>query len=209
MGVSWATGGRGWIEAVLAQPRAWRVTKVARPSSPVCGRLRCRRGRAANPRGARKPRAAHAHACVRQGEDDGCLCARYASRSCQPTPGFGSHALARRHAAPAHGAICRDRQAGRVLARAHSAPAWSMTLASCIYQVPSELHRTPVLGGAADPSSCRDGVSAMAPVRFPAGDLLRAERERPGSQYGDLINTYIKEVCAALAGPWSKARLRR
>ena len=47
----------------------------------------------------------------------------------------------------------------------------------------------------------------MAPVRFPAGDLLRAERERPGSQYGDLINTYIKEVRAALAGPWTEARL--
>lgn len=26
-----------------------------------------------------------------------------------------------------------------------------------------------------------------------AGDLLRAERERPGSEYGDLINNYIKE----------------
>lgn len=28
---------------------------------------------------------------------------------------------------------------------------------------------------------------------FLAGDLLRAEQERPGSQYGELIKTYIKE----------------
>jgi UMP-CMP kinase len=26
-----------------------------------------------------------------------------------------------------------------------------------------------------------------------AGDLLREERQRPGSEYGDLINDYIKE----------------
>jgi adenylate kinase family enzyme len=31
------------------------------------------------------------------------------------------------------------------------------------------------------------------PIVTIAGDLLRAEREREGSQYGDLINNYIKE----------------
>ena len=30
-------------------------------------------------------------------------------------------------------------------------------------------------------------------VHLSAGDLLRAEQERPGSQYGELIKTYIKE----------------
>ena len=30
-------------------------------------------------------------------------------------------------------------------------------------------------------------------VHLSAGDLLRAEQERPGSQYGDLIRHYIKE----------------
>ena len=34
----------------------------------------------------------------------------------------------------------------------------------------------------------------------PAGDLLRAERERPGSEYGELINDYIKEVRAGGGG---------
>ena len=30
-------------------------------------------------------------------------------------------------------------------------------------------------------------------MHLSAGDLLRAEQERPGSQYGELIKTYIKE----------------
>lgn len=30
-------------------------------------------------------------------------------------------------------------------------------------------------------------------VHLSAGDLLRAERQRPGSEYGELINSYIKE----------------
>lgn len=29
-------------------------------------------------------------------------------------------------------------------------------------------------------------------VHLSAGDLLRAERQKPGSQYGDLINEHIK-----------------
>mgnify|MGYP002785322553 CR=1 FL=1 len=30
-------------------------------------------------------------------------------------------------------------------------------------------------------------------VHLSAGDLLRAERNRPGSEYGELINSYIRE----------------
>ncbi|TPX35707.1 hypothetical protein SmJEL517_g01885 [Synchytrium microbalum] len=52
-----------------------------------------------------------------------------------------------------------------------------------------------VLGGpgAGKGTQCERLVRDFGFVHLSAGDLLRAERERPGSQYGDLINNTIKE----------------
>jgi UMP-CMP kinase len=51
-----------------------------------------------------------------------------------------------------------------------------------------------VLGGpgAGKGTQCANLVKDYAFEHLSAGDLLRAERERPGSKYGDLINDYIK-----------------
>ncbi|KAI9844311.1 MAG: hypothetical protein M1838_002238 [Thelocarpon superellum] len=52
-----------------------------------------------------------------------------------------------------------------------------------------------VLGGpgAGKGTQCERLVSEFGFRHLSAGDLLRAEQERPGSQYGDLIRDYIKE----------------
>ncbi|KAF9428475.1 hypothetical protein BGZ94_002266 [Podila epigama] len=52
-----------------------------------------------------------------------------------------------------------------------------------------------VLGGpgAGKGTQCANLVRDFGFVHLSAGDLLRAEQERPGSQYGELIKTYIKE----------------
>ncbi|KAK3806269.1 MAG: adenylate kinase-domain-containing protein [Benniella sp.] len=52
-----------------------------------------------------------------------------------------------------------------------------------------------VLGGpgAGKGTQCANLVRDFGFIHLSAGDLLRAEQERPGSQYGELIKTYIKE----------------
>ncbi|KAF9926842.1 hypothetical protein BGZ67_007904 [Mortierella alpina] len=52
-----------------------------------------------------------------------------------------------------------------------------------------------VLGGpgAGKGTQCANLVRDFGFVHLSAGDLLRAEQERPGSQYGELIKTYIRE----------------
>ncbi|KAI9819049.1 MAG: bifunctional uridylate/adenylate kinase [Thelocarpon impressellum] len=52
-----------------------------------------------------------------------------------------------------------------------------------------------VLGGpgAGKGTQCANVVREFGFSHLSAGDLLRAEQERPGSQYGDLIKQYIKE----------------
>ena len=52
-----------------------------------------------------------------------------------------------------------------------------------------------VLGGpgAGKGTQCQNMVRDFHFVHLSAGDLLRAERSRPGSQYGQLIDTYIRE----------------
>ncbi|KAL7750310.1 bifunctional uridylate/adenylate kinase [Sorochytrium milnesiophthora] len=52
-----------------------------------------------------------------------------------------------------------------------------------------------VLGGpgAGKGTQCAKLVSQFQFVHLSAGDLLREERQRPGSEFGDLINNYIKE----------------
>lgn len=52
-----------------------------------------------------------------------------------------------------------------------------------------------VLGGpgAGKGTQCARLVSRYGFTHLSAGDLLRAEQERPGSEFGDLIKSYIKE----------------
>ncbi|KAG0249898.1 hypothetical protein BG011_008839 [Mortierella polycephala] len=52
-----------------------------------------------------------------------------------------------------------------------------------------------VLGGpgAGKGTQCANLVRDFGFVHLSAGDLLRAEQERPGSEYGELIKTYIRE----------------
>ncbi|PNY29622.1 Uridylate kinase [Tolypocladium capitatum] len=52
-----------------------------------------------------------------------------------------------------------------------------------------------VLGGpgAGKGTQCARLVSEHGFTHLSAGDLLRAEQERPGSQFGDLIKSYIKD----------------
>lgn len=52
-----------------------------------------------------------------------------------------------------------------------------------------------VLGGpgAGKGTQCQKIVENFGYVHLSAGDLLREERNRPGSQYGELIETHIKE----------------
>ncbi|EJT46835.1 hypothetical protein A1Q2_01795 [Trichosporon asahii var. asahii CBS 8904] len=60
---------------------------------------------------------------------------------------------------------------------------------------PSKVTVVFVLGGpgAGKGTQCALMVKDYGFVHLSAGDLLRAEQERPGSQYGDLIRHYIKE----------------
>eukprot|EP00158_Paraphelidium_tribonemae_P005648 Partr_v1_DN27445_c1_g1_i2_m71973 putative adenylate kinase len=64
-------------------------------------------------------------------------------------------------------------------------PKFSKETTTCIF----------VLGGpgAGKGTQCQNIVRDFHFVHLSAGDLLRAERNRPGSQYGELINNYIKE----------------
>ncbi|KAF2149825.1 UMP-CMP kinase [Myriangium duriaei CBS 260.36] len=52
-----------------------------------------------------------------------------------------------------------------------------------------------VLGGpgAGKGTQCANLVRDYGFTHLSAGDLLRAEQDRPGSQFGDMIRTYIKE----------------
>ncbi|CZT18420.1 probable uridine-monophosphate kinase (UMP-CMP kinase) [Ramularia collo-cygni] len=52
-----------------------------------------------------------------------------------------------------------------------------------------------VLGGpgAGKGTQCANLVRDYGFTHLSAGDLLRAEQDRPGSQFGDMIKTYIKE----------------
>ncbi|KAG8630125.1 hypothetical protein KVT40_001744 [Elsinoe batatas] len=52
-----------------------------------------------------------------------------------------------------------------------------------------------VLGGpgAGKGTQCANLVRDYGFAHLSAGDLLRAEQDRPGSQFGDMIRTYIKE----------------
>ncbi|KAK0551089.1 bifunctional uridylate/adenylate kinase [Tilletia horrida] len=52
-----------------------------------------------------------------------------------------------------------------------------------------------VLGGpgSGKGTQCASLVSDYGFIHLSAGDLLRSEQERPGSEYGDLIRDYIKE----------------
>ncbi len=47
--------------------------------------------------------------------------------------------------------------------------------------------------GAGKGTQCERLAKTFDYVHLSAGDLLREERHRPGSQYGDLINHYIAE----------------
>lgn len=60
---------------------------------------------------------------------------------------------------------------------------------------PKEVTVLYVLGGpgAGKGTQCANLVRDFGFVHLSAGDLLRAEQERPGSQFGELIKTYIRE----------------
>lgn len=74
--------------------------------------------------------------------------------------------------------------AGQLPAPAKSTPAFSPDDVTVIF----------VLGGpgAGKGTQCANLVSKHGFTHLSAGDLLRAEQERPGSQFGDLIRDYIK-----------------
>ncbi|KAG5928107.1 hypothetical protein E4U42_001268 [Claviceps africana] len=59
---------------------------------------------------------------------------------------------------------------------------------------PSDVTVVFVLGGpgAGKGTQCANLVDKYGFIHLSAGDLLRAEQERPGSQFGDLIRDYIK-----------------
>jgi UMP-CMP kinase len=60
---------------------------------------------------------------------------------------------------------------------------------------PSEVTVVFVLGGpgAGKGTQCANLVSDYGFKHLSAGDLLREEQDRPGSEFGDLIKTYIRE----------------
>lgn len=74
--------------------------------------------------------------------------------------------------------------AGQLPAPAKSTPTFS----------PSDVTVVFVLGGpgAGKGTQCANLVKKYGFTHLSAGDLLRAEQERPGSQFGDLIRDYIK-----------------
>ncbi|KAG5979647.1 hypothetical protein E4U55_004931 [Claviceps digitariae] len=73
---------------------------------------------------------------------------------------------------------------GQLPAPAKSTPTFS----------PSDVTVVFVLGGpgAGKGTQCANLVKKYGFIHLSAGDLLRAEQERPGSQFGDLIRDYIK-----------------
>lgn len=79
----------------------------------------------------------------------------------------------------------KPEQPKQVAAPVHKKPAFSKDEASVIF----------VLGGpgAGKGTQCANIVRDYGFVHLSAGDLLRAEQERPGSEFGELIKTYIKD----------------
>jgi UMP-CMP kinase len=77
-----------------------------------------------------------------------------------------------------------DKPAGELAAPAKPVPAFSPDNVTVVF----------VLGGpgAGKGTQCANLVSQHGFMHLSAGDLLRAEQERPGSQFGDLIRDYIK-----------------
>ncbi|KAK7421943.1 bifunctional uridylate/adenylate kinase [Neonectria punicea] len=78
-----------------------------------------------------------------------------------------------------------DAPAGELPAPAKSTPTFS----------PSDVTVVFVLGGpgAGKGTQCSKLVQEHGFTHLSAGDLLRAEQERPGSQFGELIKSYIKD----------------
>ena len=80
-----------------------------------------------------------------------------------------------------------------------SAPAENPKLASPDKDTPtfspSKVSVIFVLGGpgAGKGTQCANLVKDYGFSHLSAGDLLRAERERPGSQFGEMIQTHLKE----------------
>lgn len=81
-------------------------------------------------------------------------------------------------------AIDAPKTAGQIAQGPKSTPTFS----------PSDVTVLFVLGGpgAGKGTQCARLVSEHGFTHLSAGDLLRAEQERPGSQFGDLIRDYIK-----------------
>ncbi|KAK0389655.1 hypothetical protein NLU13_3230 [Sarocladium strictum] len=81
-------------------------------------------------------------------------------------------------------AISAPETAGQISAPAKSTPTFS----------PSDVTVFFVLGGpgAGKGTQCARLVEQHGFTHLSAGDLLRAEQQRPGSQFGDLIRDYIK-----------------
>lgn len=77
-----------------------------------------------------------------------------------------------------------DKPAGELAAPAKPVPAFSPDNVTVVF----------VLGGpgAGKGTQCANLVSQYGFIHLSAGDLLRAEQDRPGSQFGDLIRDYIK-----------------
>jgi UMP-CMP kinase len=81
-------------------------------------------------------------------------------------------------------AIDSPQTGGQLAAPAKSTPTFSSSDVTVIF----------VLGGpgAGKGTQCSRLVSEHGFTHLSAGDLLRAEQDRPGSQFGDLIRDYIK-----------------
>ncbi|KAI0125705.1 uridylate kinase [Xylariales sp. AK1849] len=77
-----------------------------------------------------------------------------------------------------------DKKAGEIAAPAKDTPTMSGTDVTVVF----------VLGGpgAGKGTQCANLVKDYGFTHLSAGDLLRAEQDRPGSQFGDLIKDYIK-----------------
>ncbi|XP_049812508.1 UMP-CMP kinase 1 isoform X1 [Schistocerca nitens] len=72
---------------------------------------------------------------------------------------------------------------------------WLNTVAKYVMSAASQKPRVIfVLGspGSGKGTQCKNIVSEFGYIHLSAGDLLRAERTKPGSQYGELIETHIR-----------------
>lgn len=87
--------------------------------------------------------------------------------------------------APPPAAAAGDAPPASLPAPAKSTPAFSSSDVTVVF----------VLGGpgAGKGTQCARLVEHHGFTHLSAGDLLRAEQERPGSQFGDLIRNYIKD----------------